>query len=216
MKRFLIFTLLSLLSLFGYSQNGGQFFENNVIKVFYLGYSNGLHTFRVCNKQNCEARIRTKADQDPAVDIQVKADSCVIVSAPRPTPANIKFRAKAETSCPSFTNPDMGWLELNTSNFALNLVEGNNITVVRGPNKLELSINGGILKSSYGSLNYIEHIRIYSLIGDVKYDEVTFARRSNITNLNDYLKIGLNIIEVIIVDNKTPERFIFKYMKQAR
>ena len=216
MKRFLIFTLLSLLSLFGYSQNGGQFFENNVIKVFYLGYSFGEHTFRVCNKQSCEARIRTKADQDPAVDIQVIPDSCAIVSVPRPNPTNIKFRAKAETSCPSFTNPDMGWLELNTSNFALNLVEGNNITVVRGPNKLELSINGGILKSSYGSLNYIEHIRIYSIIGDVKFEEVTFARRLHTTDLNNYLKVGLNIIEVIIVDNNSPERFIFKYMNPAR
>lgn len=213
MKRFLIFTLLSLLSLFGYSQNGGQFFENNVIKVFYLGYSNGLHTFRVCNKQSCEARIRTKADQDPAVDIQVKPDSCVIVRVSRPNPANILFRAKAETSCPSFTNPDMGWLELNTSDFVLHLVEGNNITVARGPNKLELSINGGIFKSSYGSLNYIEHIKIYSIIGTVKYDEVTFARRSNTIDLNNYLKAGLNIIEVTIVDNNIPERFIFKYMK---
>ncbi len=215
MKRFLIFTLLSLLSLFGYSQNGGQFFENNVIKVFYLGYSNGLHTFRVCNKQSCEARIRTKADQDPAVDIQVLPDSCVIVSVSRPTPASVKFRAKAETSCPSFTNPDMGWLELNTADFVLHLVEGNNIVVIRGPYKLDISINGGILKSSYGSVNYIEHIRVYSILGEVKYNEVTFARRSNTTDLNNYLKAGLNIVEVIIVDNKAPERFIFK-VRQAR
>jgi hypothetical protein len=215
MKRFLIFTLLSLLSLFGYSQNGGQFFENNVIKVFYLGYSFGEHTFRVCNKQSCEARIRTKADQDPAVDVQVKPDSCVIVKVFRPNPGNIKFRAKAETSCPSFTNPDMGWLELNTADFVLHLVEGNNIVVIRGPYKLDISINGGILKSSYGSINYIEHIRVYSILGEVKYNEVTFARRSNITDLNNYLKAGLNIVEVIIVDNNTPERFIFK-VRQAR
>ena len=212
MKRFLFLLLLLLFNLFGYSQNGGQFFENNVIKVFYLGYSLGEHTFRVCNKQSCEARIRTKADQDPAVDVQVLPDSCVIVRVSRPNPANIKFRAKAETSCPSFTNPDMGWLELNTSNFALNLVEGNNITVVRGPNKLELSINKGILKSSYGSISYIEHARVYSILGDIKYDKITFAKRSNITDLNNYLKTGLNIVEVIIVAD-VPERFIFKYIK---
>ena len=213
MKRFLIFTILSLLSLFGYSQNGGQFFENNVIKVFYLGYSFGEHTFRVCNKQNCEARIRTKADQDPAVDIQVLSNSCLIVNVPRPNPGNIKFRAKAETSCPSFTNPDMGWLELNTSDFLLNLVEGNNITTVRGPNKLELSINGGILKSSYGSLNYIEHVRIYSILGTLRYDNIIFAKRIHIIDLNNYFKNEMNIIEVIIVTDNGPERFIFKYFK---
>lgn len=213
MKKFLFLLLLLLFNLLGYSQNGGQFFENNVIKIFYLGYSFGEHTFRVCNKQSCEARIRTKADQDPAVDIQVLPDSCVIVSISRPNPANIKFRAKAEISCPSFTNPDMGWLELNTADFVLNLLEGNNITIVRGPNKLHLSINGGILKTSYGVLNYIEHIRIYSIIGIIKYDEVIFAKRSHAINLNNYFRIGLNIIEVTIVDDNTPQRFIFKYIK---
>ncbi len=213
MKTVITTLLLMLIYTASLAQNGGQFFENNVIKIFYLGYSFGEHTFRVCNKQNCEARIRTKADQDPAIDIQVRPDSCVIVSVFRSNPANIKFRVKAETSCPSFTNPDMGWLELNTSNFALNLVEGNSILVVRGPYKLDLSINGGIVKTSYGSLNYIEHIRVYSILGEVKYNEVTFARRSNTTNLNNYLKTGLNIIEVVIVDNIAPERFIFKYTK---
>lgn len=213
MKTVITTLLLMLIYTASLAQNGGQFFENNVIKIFYLGYSFGEHTFRVCNKQSCEARIRTKADQDPAVDIQVKPDSCVIVSVFRPNPANIKFRVKAETSCPSFTNPDMGWLELNTSNFALNLVEGNTIIVVKGPYKLDISIDGGIIKSSYGSLNYIEHIRVYSILGEVKYNEVTFARRSNTTNLNNYLKTGLNIIEVVIVDNIAPERFIFKYTK---
>ena len=213
MKTIITTLLMMLIYTASLAQNGGQFFENNVIKVFYLGYSFGEHTFRVCNKQSCEARIRTKADTDPAVDIQVKPDSCVIVSVPRPNPVNIKFRAKAETSCPSFINPDMGWLELNTSNFALNLVEGNNIIVVRGPYKLDLSINGGIVKTSYGSLNYIEHIRVYSILGEVKYNEVIFAKRSNTTDLNKYLKTGLNIIEVVIVDNIAPERFIFKYVK---
>ena len=213
MKQFLIFTLLCLLSFFGYSQNGGQFPENNVIKVEYLGYFNGNHTARVCNKQSCEARIRTKADQDPAVDVIVPANGCVVVTVARPTSASVLFRAKAETSCPSFTNPDMGWLETNFINSVLNLVEGNNIVVVRGPNKLEMSIIGGILKSSYGMLDYIEHVRIYSMLGTVRYDNIIFAKRSHRIDLNNYLKTGLNIVEVIIITDKTPERFVFKYMK---
>lgn len=212
MKKILVLVIFLVTSLIVFSQNGGQFFENNVIKVFYLGYSSGLHTFRVCNKQNCEARIRTKADQDPAIDIQVKADSCVIVSVSRPTPLNVKFRAKAETSCPSFTNPDMGWLELNTSDFVLNLVEGNNITVIRGPDKLILLLENGIIKSSFGSRSYIEHIKIYTILGDVKFDNLTFVKRSNQFNLSQYLKRGLNIIEVIIVSDRTTDRFLFKYL----
>jgi hypothetical protein len=213
MKQFLIFTLLCLLSFFGYSQNGGQFPENNVIKVEYLGYFNGDHTARVCNKQSCEARIRTKADRDPAVDIIVPANGCIVVTVARPTSAAVLFRAKAETSCPSFTNPDMGWLETNFINSVLNLVEGNNVVVVRGPNKLEMSLFGGILKSSYGMLNYIEHVKIYNILGIVKYDDITFVKKSHQTYLNDHLKTGLNIVEVVIVTDKAPERFVFKYMK---
>jgi hypothetical protein len=213
MKQFLIFTLLCLLSFFGYSQNGGQFPENNVIKVEYLGYFNGSHTARVCNKQNCEARIRTKADQDPAVDITVPANGCVIVTVARPTLTAVLFRAKAETSCPSFTNPDMGWLETTFINGILNLVENNNIVVTRGPNKLEMSLFGGVLKSNYGTLNYIQHIKIYSMLGVVRYDNIMFAKKISQVDLNNYLKTGLNIVEVIIITDKAPERFIFKYMK---
>lgn len=216
MKQFLILTVLLLTSFFATAQNGGQFYQNNVIRVEYLSYSAGTHTFKIVNKQTCEVRIRTKADTDAAVDINVAAGDSFYVNVFRGNPGNVKFRVKAETSCPSFVNPDMGWLELNTAGFTLNLVEGNNIVIVRGPNKLDLSINGGILKSSYGSLNYIEHIKIYSIMGNVKYDEVIFARRSNITDLNNYLKIGLNIVEVIIVDDNGPEHFVFKYMNPAR
>ena len=213
MKQFLIFTLLCLLSFFGYSQNGGQFPENNVIRIEYLGYFNGNHTARVCNKQDCEARIRTKADQDPAVDVIVPANECVIVTVAKPTSISILFRAKAETSCPSFTNPDMGWLETTFISSILSLVEGNTIVVARGPNKLEMSIVGGILKSSYGSLSYIKHIKVYGILGNVKYDDVMFAKKSHRVDLNNYLKTGLNIIEVVIVTDKAPERFVFKYIK---
>jgi len=110
MKSFLISTLLCLFTLLGHSQNGGQYFENNVIKVEYLGYQGGSHLVRVCNKQTCKARIRTKVDQDPAVDIQVPANSCLVLSINKPSTLPIVFRAKAETAC--IRNPDMGWLEL--------------------------------------------------------------------------------------------------------
>lgn len=211
MKQFLIFTLLCLLSFFGYSQNGGQLNENNIVKITYLGFSYGAHTFKVCNKQKCEARIRIKVDQDPATDIQIKADSCVLIDVIKPISTDLLFRAKAETFCVS--NPDMGWLEINTLNYVLNLVEGNNITITRGSNKLEMSIVGGILKSSYGMLDYIEHIKVYSILGTIKYDYISFVKKSHRTDLNNYLKTGLNVIEVVIVTDKAPERFIFKYMK---
>jgi hypothetical protein len=123
MKNFLILPILTLLNLFAKAQNGGQFYQNKVIRLGYLGYAAGTHTFKVVNKQNCQVTIRTKADNDAAIDIVVPANDSSYVNVFRGTPGNVKFRVKAETSCPNFTNPDMGWLELNTSNFTLPLDE---------------------------------------------------------------------------------------------
>lgn len=208
----IITSLLILLVTQSFSQNGGQFFENNVVRIQYLGYFSGFHKFKVVNKQSCIATIRTKADQDQSIDTQIFGNDSTYIDASRPTPENVKFRAKAETSCVS--NPDMGWLEINTSQVALNLVEGNNVTVVRGPNKLQLSIINGVVKSSYGMINYIQHVKVYNILGTVKYEDIIFARRSSDLDINNYLKTGINVIEVIIVtDSNGQERFVFKYQK---
>jgi len=123
MKKFLILPILTLLSLLSRAQNGGQFYQNNVIRLEYLGYAAGTHTFKVVNKQNCQVTIRTKADTDAAIDIVVPANDFFYANVFRVNPGNVKFRVKAETSCPNFANSDMGWLELNTSNFTLPLDE---------------------------------------------------------------------------------------------
>jgi hypothetical protein len=212
MKQFLIFTVLCLLSFFGYSQNGGQFNENNVIRVEYLGYFNGNHSAKVCNKQTCEVRIRTKADQDPAVDIIVPPNECVIVTVARPTSAAVLFRAKSETSCPNFTNPDMGWLEVNFISSVLNLTEGNIIRIIRGPNKYNVSLIDGVLDSDFGNLSENQHILIFNISGIKLYDRKIFVSKKSQINLNPYLKPGLNFIKVLI-ENKNYDMFIFKVYK---
>lgn len=211
MKTIISTILLALTFLSCAAQNGGQHSENNVVRIQYIGYSFGTHTFKIVNKQTCTARIRTKSDQDKEIDIIVQAGDSMYVNVVRQTPGELKFRSKAETSC--INNPDMGWVEINTSNFPLNLVEGNSTTVIRGPNKLNLSLINGNLKSSYGLVNYIQHIRVYNLSGILRYDEVIFARRSSELSLESYFRSGINIVEVIIVADNGPERFIFKYQK---
>lgn len=210
MKKIITFILL-IISLLSKGQNGGQFFENNVIRVNYLGYSNGKHTFLVCNKQNCEARIRTKADQDAAIDIIVKALECETVYVARPTNINILFRAKAETAC--ITRPDMGWLELNTTLLTLPLIETNYIFVDRGPNKLEISIKNGVFKSSFTNTYYTQTIRVYNLNGKKLYENKTLVEKIYQIDLNSRLENGINLIEVVIETSKL-DRFLFKYFKQ--
>lgn len=211
MKKIITFILL-IISLLSKGQNGGQFFENNVIRVNYLGYSNGKHSFTVCNKQDCEARIRTKADQDVAIDIIVKALSCETVYVYRPTNINILFRAKAETSC--ISRPDMGWLELNTALLTLPLIETNYIFVDRGPNKLQISIKNGVFKSSFTNTHYTQTIKVYNLSGKKLYEKKYLVEKYYTIDLNPYLEIGINLIEVIIEASKF-DRFVFKYFKQS-
>lgn len=212
MKQLFVLILI-LLSYFANAQNGGQFFENNVIRVNYLGYFNTQHIFTVCNKQDCEARIRTKADQDAAVDIVVKALSCETVYVTRPTSINILFRAKAETAC--ITRPDMGWLEINTALVTLSLIESNYILINRGPNKLEISIKNGIFKSSFSNTTYTQTLRVYSLSGKKLYDNRVLVEKIYQIDLNHYLDTGINLIEVIIETNKF-DRLVFKYFKHGK
>jgi len=212
MKQFLIFTLILMTSLFVKGQNGGQFPENNVIRVEYIGYFNGNHVAKVCNKQNCEARIRTKAEQDPAVDVLVPADSCITILVPRPTSAAILFRAKAETSCPSFTNPDMGWLETNFISAVLNLTDGNPIRIVREENKYQVSVTNGILNANFGSFSEYMNVMVYQINGYKLYDKKHFVNKNNLINLNEYYRPGLNFVKVFI-HNKTYDSFLFKVFK---
>jgi hypothetical protein len=203
--------ILLILSLLSKAQNGGQYFENNVIRINYLGYSDGLHVFKVCNKQSCEARIRTKAERDPAIDIIVQALSCETVRVARPTSINILFRAKAETFC--ISNPDMGWLELNTALLTLPLIETNYISIPRGPNKLQISIRNGMYRSSFDNTNYTETIRIYTISSRKLYDKKFSVTKSNYIDLRANLEKGINLIEVIIEANRF-DRFVFKYFKE--
>ena len=211
MKKLLIILLMSFLSLKSYSQNGGQFYENNVILLEYIGYSSGKHAFKVCNKQTCNATIRTKADQDPAIDVQVSGKTCAFVYVERLTPVNIKFRVKAETSCPSFVNPDMGWLELNTSNFALPLVESNLIRFERGSNKITIFIERGILTCDFGQLTDVQNLLIYDQFGRKLYSQRISVYKKSQVDLNMFLAPGINILRISL-EQRPYEIFIFKIL----
>jgi hypothetical protein len=192
----IIATLLTLASLTGMAQNGGQFFENNVIRIEYVGYLGGQHVFKVCNKQNCEARIRTKADQDPAVDIQVPPNACVLHNVNRPTSAGILFRTKAETAC--ITNPDMGWLEINTVLITLPMKE--EIDAIREERAgMTVKLTGNLLKVNIDNYKQYNQItEVYSVEGVRRYYNKFKMSKSSAIHLNSHLHLGLNYIRVTL------------------
>lgn len=210
MKKFLITTLICLLSFIGFSQNGGQFFENNVIRINYVGYSNGQHTFIVCNKQDCEARIRTKADQDSAIDIIVRALDCETVYVSRPTNVNILFRSKAETAC--ITRPDMGWLEINTGLGVLSLNNTPMIIFIRENQKYKVYIDRGFLNFDFGSLIENVNISVFDNNGRLTFSQRNQVKKTLSINTNLFLSNGLNYVKVHI-QNKFNDHYLFKIFR---
>jgi hypothetical protein len=194
MKRILTILLFLLFSIVGYSQNGGQFFENNVIRIQYLGYSLSKHSFKVVNKQVCEARIRTRAEQDPAVDIQVIANDSSVVQVSRPTPQAIIFKAKAETSCVS--NPDMGWLEINTGRLPLPLNEDTKQQIQEKRGILVKLSRGVLTVTTNDNITYNQTVEVYSVNG-IKYYYKSFRMNKNsVLDLHNQIRLGLNFISI--------------------
>jgi len=109
-----LLTVMLLCSLLGYSQNGGQFNENNVLKVDYVGYNNGNHIFKIINKINCVLGV--KIDKNGVTSSQTMAglqETVIVVTAPQ-TP-QITIKAKRESGANCRQNPDNGWVELQSS-----------------------------------------------------------------------------------------------------
>lgn len=212
MKKVFLSVILFLVSFFGFSQNqnGGQFFENNSVRLFYLGYGSGIHSFKIINKQICEVVIRTRVDQEPATDIMISAKDSIVVNIPRNNPGNIKFRVKSETACSQ--NTDMGWLEINTAEFALPLVEDNIIRFVRGPNEYKIELIGYVLKSNFGQLSEKQTVVIHNMIGNVLEFRRVFVNKRYEVDLYPFMNIGLNLV-TIFIDNKTKDIITFKVFK---
>ncbi len=210
MKRILILFLLFLVSKTTFSQNGGQFYENNVIYVRLIGYVNNNYIFTVKNKQSCTATIRTKIDNDPAVDYVVNSNDSIWVYIPRPPFTEVKFRSKAETAC--ISNPDMGWLEVTTSLGVLSLNENNIIIPIRTPNTYKISLFGGILKSDFGNLSDKQTVIIYDGMGRTLFTQRILVVKKHEINLNNFLTTGLNFISVHI-ENKTYDHYFFKVIR---
>lgn len=105
MKKILL-GLVLLLSLSAIGQNGGQFNENNVVKVAVTSHTATTVTITVTNKQPGTADYRVSyASTDSSVTIA--ANGTYVVTIPN-TP---KFKVKALTAI--ISQPDMGWVELD-------------------------------------------------------------------------------------------------------
>jgi hypothetical protein len=134
-----LLTISLLCSLFGYSQNGGQFNENNVLKVDYVGYNNGNHIFKIINKVDCSLGI--KIDKNGTTSSQTMTglqETIIVVTAPQTPQINVK--AKRETGAACKQNPDNGWVELQSS-IVLPIKFGGIVATRINPNLIKLTFD---------------------------------------------------------------------------
>jgi hypothetical protein len=114
MKKLLIFLAILLISLVGYTQNGGQAQENSVIRIEYRGFLSGKHVYRIINKQPCQVRSEYRIYGQPnAIEITLPASGFIEVELNSLEATTVK--AKAQSFCPN-TQPDRGWVEVVVSN----------------------------------------------------------------------------------------------------
>lgn len=103
----LILAFLLLCSLASQSQNGGQFYENNVAKVQYISNDATTVKLLVISKQNCTADY--KVDFGPVQTVSIAAYDTAEFIVPI-TSATFKAKAESQTTCTN--QPDMGWVEI--------------------------------------------------------------------------------------------------------
>jgi hypothetical protein len=138
MKKLLLFVML-LLYLFGYSQNGGQLNENNVLRIEYVGYNAGSHIFKIINKVNCDLGV--KIDKVGGTSSQIMTslqETIVLITAPQTPQVNLKVKRESGANCRQ--NPDNGWVELQST--VVLPIKFGGITAERvGPNLIKLTFD---------------------------------------------------------------------------
>jgi len=138
MKKLLFIALFSLFSLITYSQNGGQSSENNVLKIEYIGYSNGNHIFNIINKVNCELVVKVDKNGTFA-EHTLSALQSTFINVPATSNSQIvTFKAKRQSGALCRQNPDNGWAELQ-SNFVLPITFGKITAAKVSPNLIKLT-----------------------------------------------------------------------------
>jgi hypothetical protein len=111
----LIFALIgSLLISNSMAQNGGQYPENNSLKLEYLGGGK----IKITNKQSCESIVKVN-DSKSEADVTIAGNSSLIYQLSPTLISNIHIKAKNTTNC---GNSDYGYVELFLASLPLKFI----------------------------------------------------------------------------------------------
>jgi hypothetical protein len=167
MKILILALLGSFLISTGMAQNGGQYPENNSVKLEWVGNS-----VKVTNKQLVESVIKVAYAQTE-VDLTIAANSSVLFMPPAPV-ATIK--AKCLTNAGS---TDFGWVELSLSAMPTKFVSydfqaiGNKEVLVTFETAETSNVKKYNILISFDGVNY-------KILDSIKADQVTPNRKYSI------------------------------------
>lgn len=161
MKQTLMALLCSLFSIIGLSQNGGQNVENNVLRITYLGWSNGQHIVSLQNKVNCTI-VATYNFDGVTADVTIPALSSVTLTRTAAQTSILNAKAKRRSGANCISSPDNGWVEINTVGGTLPIkfksinakrIDKNTIEVIFEVEE-DIDLNYYVIKLSNDGMNF--------------------------------------------------------------
>lgn len=210
--RFLFLIWFILISFLSNAQNGGQFAQNDVISVSYLGYENNIYLFKITNKLDCDVEVRYRFEQTPSVDTTILANSSVHISIPYRSLPSISFTVKPvpQTVCIlGGSQIDMGLLELDVS-ATLDLQPSGFTTNVRNTSNISVYIERGVLKTDVGNNIFPQVVTIYDVNGRVLFKDRRVVNKQSQIPINNHFTSGQNFI-IVHIENKLKDVFLLKY-----
>jgi hypothetical protein len=103
--------MLCLLSTASFSQNNGINPENSVVRLDYIAFLDGIHIFRLVNKQSCTVKMQYKiVHTNQIYDVTVPGNSSVAIEVPGTMDEDEHVLARATQFCPGVTS-NQGWVE---------------------------------------------------------------------------------------------------------
>lgn len=165
----------TILTMTGIAQNGGQYPENNSVKLEWIGTS-----VKVTNKQSCESVIRVGYALTD-FDLTIQGNSSIIFMPPA---AVATVKAKNTTNCGS---SDFGWVELALSAMPTKFVSFDFLSV--GNKQVAVTFETAETSNirTYRILISADGVN-YRAIDSVKADAVTPNRKYSITVNTSKLK----------------------------
>lgn len=209
--KWLFFIWFLLITLFSKAQNGGQFAQNDVIIVAYLGFENNTYVFKITNKLDCNVDVRYRFEQLASVDTTISSLSSIYTPITSVALSSFSFTVKPipQTVCIlGGSKIDMGLLEIKFSPILL-FQPSDFIRISPVKENVSVQLHGNILKTNIGNNIFPQHTTIYTLDGRILFKDTRIVNKQSTILLNKELCKGQNFI-LVRIENKSNDVFLLR------